>query len=85
MAADSEINVPAFAFGAERLVALAIQPLQALLPEIKPLSGAAKSVKTARSPRVKKQLASVPEVLTKSRAVKPRAVTAKSSAKAVHG
>jgi flagellar biosynthesis protein FlhF len=85
MAEDSKINVPAFAFGAERLVALAIQPLQALLPEIKQFSVAAKSVKAVRSPRAKKQLASVPEVLTKSRAVKPRAVTAKSSAKAVHG
>ena len=85
MAEDSKINVPALAFDAERLMALAIQPLQALLPEIKQLSGSAQPVKAVRPPRVKRQMASVSEVLPKPRAVKPRAVTAKSSAKAVHG
>jgi flagellar biosynthesis GTPase FlhF len=85
MAEDSKINVPAFAFGAERLVALAIQPLQALLPEISHLSCATQPAKAVRSPRAKKQLALVPEVPTKARAVKSRAVTVKSSAKAAHG
>jgi flagellar biosynthesis protein FlhF len=85
MAEDSKINVSASSFDAGRLVALAIQPLQALLPEISHLSGATQPAKAVRSPRAKKQVALVPEVSTKARAVKPRAVTAKSSAKAAHG
>ena len=85
MAEDSKINVPAAPFDVERLVALAIKPLQALLPEISHLSASAPAAKPVRSPRAKKQLALAPEVTTKVRAVKSRAVTAKSSAKAAHG
>jgi flagellar biosynthesis protein FlhF len=85
MAEDSKINVPAAPFDVERLVALAIKPLQALLPEISHLSASAPAAKPARSTRAKKQLALVPEVTTKVRAVKSRAVTTKSSAKAAHG
>ena len=84
MAEDSKINVPALAFGAARLVDLAMMPLQALLPEIQHLGAAIPSVKTARKPRAQKSTISVAEVQPKSRAVKPRATTM-SSAKAVHG
>lgn len=84
MAEDSKINVPALAFGAARLVDLAMMPLQALLPQIQHLGDAASSAKIARKPRVKKAIVSVAEVQPKSRAVKPRATTM-SSAKAVHG
>ncbi|WP_322992333.1 hypothetical protein [Limnohabitans sp.] len=84
MAEDSKINVPALAFGAARLVDLAMTPLQALLPEIQHLGAAMPSVKTARKPRANKSTISVAEVQPKSRAVKPRATTM-SSAKAVHG
>ena len=85
MAEDSKINVPPLRFGAERLVGLAMTPLQALLPEIVHVQAAAQPAKAARKPRVKKEAALAPEVQPKTRAVRPRAVTAKSSAKAVHG
>ena len=85
MAEDSKINVPPLRFGAERLVGLAMTPLQALLPEIVHVQAAAQPAKAARKPRVKKEVALAPEVQPKTRAVRPRAVTAKSSAKAVHG
>ena len=41
--------------------------------------------KAVRKPRAIKVVAMAPEVLPKTRALRPRAVTAKSSAKAVHG
>ncbi len=85
MAEDSRINVPPLAFGVERLVGLAMTPLQALLPEIQHLPAAAKPAKAVRKPRVKKVAEMAFEVQPKPRAVKPRAVTAKSSAKAAHG
>ncbi len=85
LAEDSNINVPPLRFGAERLVGLAMTPLRALLPEIAHVQAAAQPTKAARNPRIKKQVASVPEVQPKTRAVRPRAVTAKSAAKAVHG
>ncbi|PIT74848.1 hypothetical protein [Limnohabitans sp. G3-2] len=84
MAEDSKINVPPVAFGAARLVDLAMMPLQALLPEIAHLGAAVPSVKTARKPRAPKASLAVAEVQPQSRAVKPRAKTV-SSAKAVHG
>jgi flagellar biosynthesis GTPase FlhF len=84
MAEDSRINVPALAFGAERLIDLAMSPLRALLPEIEHLSVAQPSAKAARKPRAKKAAISAAEVQPKSRAVKPRATTV-SSAKALHG
>jgi hypothetical protein len=84
MAEDSRINVPALAFGAERLIDLAMAPLRALLPEIEHLSVAQPSAKAARKPRAKKAAISAAEVQPKSRAVKPRATTV-SSAKALHG
>ena len=84
MADDSKINVPALAFGASRLVDLAMTPLQALLPEIEHLGAAVPSAKIARKPRAKKASISVAEVQPQSRAVKPRATTM-SSARAVHG
>jgi flagellar biosynthesis GTPase FlhF len=84
MAEDSKINVPALAFGAERLVDLAMTPLQALLPEIQHLSAAQPSAKVARKPRAKKAAVVAAEIQPKSRAVKPRATTM-SSAKALHG
>jgi flagellar biosynthesis GTPase FlhF len=84
MAEDSKINVPALAFGAARLVDLAMTPLQALLPQIQHLGAAAPSTKAARKPRVKKATVSVAEVQPISRAVKPRVKTMP-SAKAVHG
>jgi hypothetical protein len=84
MAEDSRINVPALAFGAARLVDLAMAPLQALLPEIQHLSDSVPSVKTPRKPRAHKATISVAEVQPKSRAVKPRATTV-TSAKALHG
>jgi flagellar biosynthesis protein FlhF len=84
MAEDGKINVPALAFGAERLVDLAMMPLQAFLPEIQHLSGAQPSAKAARKPRAKKAAVAAAEIQTKSRAVKPRATTM-SSAKALHG
>ncbi|PUE10242.1 hypothetical protein [Limnohabitans sp. T6-20] len=85
MAEDSRINVAPLAFGVERLVGLAMTPLQALLPEIQHVSASAKPAKAVRKPRVKKEADMAFEVQPKPRAVKPRAVTAKSSAKAVHG
>ena len=85
MAEDSKINVPPLSFGAERLVALAMTPLQALLPELQHLPVAVQPAKVVRKPRVKKETAVSLDIQPKSRAVKPRAVTAKSSAKAVHG
>lgn len=84
MAEDSKINVPALAFGAHRLVDLAMTPLQALLPEIQHFGAAIPSVKTTRKPRVNQAKVSLAEIQPKSRAVKPRATTM-SSAKAVHG
>jgi flagellar biosynthesis GTPase FlhF len=84
MADDSKINVPALAFGAERLVDLAMTPLQALLPEIQHLSAAQPSAKAARKPRAKKAAVVDAEIQPKTRAVKPRATTM-SSAKALHG
>jgi len=84
MAEDSKINVPSVAFGAERLVDLAMTPLQALLPEVQHLGGAVPTAKVARKPRVKKATVSVAEIQPQSRAVKPRATTL-SSARAVHG
>ena len=84
MAEDGKINVPALTFGAERLVDLAMMPLQAFLPEIQHLSGAVPSTKAARKPRAKKAAVTAAEIQTKSRAVKPRATTM-SSAKALHG
>jgi hypothetical protein len=85
MADDSQIQVPPLRFGAERLVGLAMTPLQALLPEIAQVHATAKPAKAVRKPRVPKELALAPELQPKTRAVRPRAVTAKSSAKAVHG
>lgn len=85
MAEDSRINVAPLAFGVERLVGLAMTPLQALLPEIEHLPAVAKPAKTVRKPRVKKEADMAFDVQPKPRAVKPRAVTAKSSAKAAHG
>jgi hypothetical protein len=85
MAGDSKINVPPLRFGPERLIELAMTPLQALLPEIAHVHVAAKPAKTARKPRAKKEVVLAPEVIPKTRALRPRAVTAKSSAKAVHG
>jgi hypothetical protein len=84
MAEDSKINVPVVAFGAARLVDLAMTPLQALLPEIEHLSAAVQPAKTARKPRAKKAAFSAAEVQPKTRAAKPRATTT-SSAKALHG
>jgi flagellar biosynthesis GTPase FlhF len=43
MGEDSRIHVPPLAFRAERLVDLAMMPLQALLPEIQPIAVTAKS------------------------------------------
>ena len=85
MAEDSRIHVAPLAFGVERLVGLAMTPLQALLPEIEHLPVATKPAKAVRKPRVKKVVDMAFEVQPKPRAVKPRAVTAKSSAKAAHG
>jgi flagellar biosynthesis GTPase FlhF len=85
MAEDSRINVPPLAFGAARLVALAMTPLQALLPEIQHLSAAVQPAKTVRKPRVKKEVTAPLEIQPKPRAVRSRAVTAPSAAKAVHG
>ena len=85
MAEDSKINMPPVAFGADRLVALAMTPLQALLPELQHLPAAAQPAKAARKPRAKKEAVISLDIQPKTRAVKPRAVTAKSSAKAVHG
>jgi flagellar biosynthesis protein FlhF len=85
MAEDSRIHVAPLAFGVERLVGLAMTPLQALLPEIQHLPVATKPAKAVRKPRVKKVVDMAFEVQPKPRAVKPRAVTAKSSAKAAHG
>jgi len=85
MAEDSRINVPPLAFGAARLVALAMTPLQALLPEIQHLSAAVQPAKAVRKPRVKKEVAAPLEIQPKPRAVRSRAVTAPSAAKAVHG
>lgn len=85
MAEDSRIHVAPLAFGVERLVGLAMTPLQALLPEIEHLPVAKKPAKAVRKPRVKKVVDMAFEVQPKPRAVKPRAVTAKSSAKAAHG
>ena len=85
MAEDSKINVPPLRFGPERLVGLAMMPLQALLPEIAHVHATAKPAKAVRKPRAKKEVAMAPEVQPKTRAVRSRAVTAKSSAKAVHG
>lgn len=84
MAEDSKINLSPLAFDAERLVALAMTPLQALLPELQHLP-AVTPAKAVRKPRAKKEAAVSLDIQPKSRAVKPRAVTAKSSAKAVHG
>jgi hypothetical protein len=85
MADDSKINVSALAFGAERLVDLAMTPLQALLPEIQHLSAAVQPAKAVRKPRVKKEVTAPLEIQPKPRAVRSRAVTAPSAAKAVHG
>jgi flagellar biosynthesis GTPase FlhF len=85
MAEDSRINVPPLAFGAARLVALAMTPLQALLPEIQHLSAAVQPAKAVRKPRVKKEVTAPLEIQPKPRAVRSRAVTAPSAAKAVHG
>ena len=84
MAEDSKINVPALAFGADRLIDLAMAPLRALLPEIQHLSAAQPSAKSTRKPRTKKAAVVAVEIQPKSRAVKPRA-TRVSSAKALHG
>ena len=85
MAEDSRINVPPLAFGAARLVALAMTPLQALLPEIQHLSAAVQPAKAVRKPRVKKEVAAPLEIQPKPRAVRSRAVKAPLAAKAVHG
>jgi len=85
MAEDSRINVPPLAFGAARLVALAMTPLQALLPEIQHLGQAAQPVKAVRKPRVKKEVTAPLDIQPKPRAVRSRAVTAPLAAKAVHG
>ena len=85
MAEDSKINVSPLSFDAERLVALAMMPLQALLPEIQHVGAAVQPAKAVRKPRAKKVATVSLEIQPKPRAVKPRAVTAKSSAKAVHG
>jgi flagellar biosynthesis GTPase FlhF len=84
MADDSKINVPALAFGAERLVDLAMTPLQAFLPEIQHQSAAQPSAKAARKPRAKKAALVADEIQPKSRAVKPRGTTMP-SVKALHG
>lgn len=84
MAGDSQINVPALAFGAARLVDLAMTPLQALLPEIQHLGAATPSAKPTRKPRAPKASAAVAPVQPKSRAAKPRATTMQ-SVKAAHG
>jgi len=85
MAEDSKINVPPLPFGAERLVALAMTPLQALLPEIQHLGQAAQPVKAVRKPRVKKEVLAPFDIQPKPRAVRARAVKAPLAAKAVHG
>lgn len=85
MAEDSKINVPPLAFEAGRLVALAMTPLQALLPEIQHLGTVAQPVKAVRKPRVKKEAAAPFDIQPKPRAIRSRAVTASSAAKAVHG
>ncbi len=85
MAEDSRINVAPLVFSVERLVGLAMTPLQALLPEIEHLPAAAKPAKAVRKPRVKKEPDMAFDVQPKPRAAKPRAVTAKSAAKAAHG
>jgi flagellar biosynthesis GTPase FlhF len=85
MAEDSHINVLPLRFAPERLIGLAMTPLQALLPEIAHVHTAAKPAKAVRKPRAKKVVAMAPEVQPKTRAVRQRAVTAKSSARAVHG
>lgn len=83
MAEDSKINVPPLAFGAERLVAMAMTPLQALLPEVQHLTAA--PAKAARKPRAKKDVAATSDVQPKTRAVKARAATGLSASKAAHG
>jgi flagellar biosynthesis GTPase FlhF len=85
MAEDSKINMPPLPFGAERLVALAMTPLQALLPEIQHLGQAAQPVKAVRKPRVKKEVLAPFDIQPKPRAVRSRAVKAPLAAKAVHG
>lgn len=85
MAEDSKINQSPLAFDAERLVALAMTPLQALLPELQHLPAVAAPAKAVRKPRTKKEAAVSLDIQPQTRAVKPRAVTPKSSAKAVHG
>lgn len=80
MSNDSQINVAPLAFSAPRLVGLAMQPLQELLPEIKFLASPTKVITTtplARKPRAKKQLSVAIEVQPKTRLAKPRSVTAK--------
>lgn len=85
MADDSKINMPPVAFGADRLVALAMTPLQALLPELQHLPVVAQPTKAVRKPRAKKEAVISLDIQPKTRVVKPRAVTAKSSARAAHG
>jgi flagellar biosynthesis GTPase FlhF len=84
MAQDSQINVPALAFGAARLVDLAMMPLQALLPELQHLAAATPTVKATRKPRAPKTLVPAAQVQPQPRAPKSRASKV-SSAKAVHG
>jgi flagellar biosynthesis protein FlhF len=85
MAEDSKINVSPLSFDAGRLVALAMTPLQALLPELQHLPAVVQPAKAVRKPRAKKEAAVSLDIQPKPRAVRPRAVTAKSSTKAVHG
>ncbi|MFN5096562.1 hypothetical protein [Limnohabitans sp.] len=85
MADDSRINVASLTFDVERLVALAMMPLQSLLPEIQALPVPAKLAQAPRKTRVKKQADMAFDVLPKPRAVKPRAGSAKAAAKATHG
>lgn len=85
MAEDNKINVLPLSFDAERLVALAMAPLQSLLPELVTLSASVQPVKAVRKPRAKKQAEVIVETQSKPRASKSRAVKAKTSAEAVHG
>lgn len=83
MAEDSKINLPPLAFDAQRLVAMAMTPLQALLPQVQHLD--ATPPKAVRKPRAQKAALSIPEVHPKTRPVRARSGAASSASKAAHG
>jgi flagellar biosynthesis GTPase FlhF len=83
MAEDNKISQLPLPFDAQRLVAMAMTPLQALLPQVQHLDAALP--KAVRKPRVKKEAVPTPEVQPKTRAVRARAMSATSASKAAHG